>query len=158
MAKRPTAPSTLDPALERATAVDLFNYTWTLIEKRDRTQREDDLMIHAAHASRFHWETVGEPVNHSIGEWQVSRVYAIVGRSEPALHHARRCLELCEEHGIGDYLLAYAYEALARGYGVAGDRAEAARFAALAHEAAERVADEDDREHLLEDLATLPRP
>jgi hypothetical protein len=158
MPRRPTAPSTLAPELERATAVELFNYTWTLLEKPDRTEREDDLVVHAAHASRFHWETVGEPLNHSIGEWQVSRVYTVLGRAEPALHHARRCLAICEQHGIGDFALAYAYEALSRANVVADDSVEAARFAGLAYAAAEGVADEDDREHLLEDLATLPRP
>jgi hypothetical protein len=155
MPSRPASPSTLDAGLQRATAADLFNYTWTLLEQPDRTPREDDLMVHAAHASRFHWETVGEPVNHARGEWQVSRVYAVLGRAEPALHHARRCLELCEQHGIGDFDLAYAYEALARALGVAGEREEAGRFAALARETGERIAEEDDRDHLLEDLATL---
>ena len=46
----------------------------------------------AARASRFHWGEVGEPVNRVRGEWQCSRVYAVLGRAEPALWHARRCL------------------------------------------------------------------
>jgi hypothetical protein len=79
----------------------------------------------------------------------------VLGRAEPALHHARRCLELCEEHGIGDFDLAYAYEALARAHAVAGASDEAARFAALAREQAGLIADPEDREHLLEDLQTL---
>jgi hypothetical protein len=133
--KRPSAPSTLDPSLQRATAADLFNYTWTLLEQEERTGREDDLMVHAAHASRFHWEAIGAPVNHARGEWQLSRVYAVLGRAEPALHHARRCLETCERHGIADFDLAYAYEAMARAHAVGGDRAAADRFAALAREA-----------------------
>ena len=156
MPARPQELTTLDPTLRRATAVELFNYTWTLLEKPDRTPREDDLMAHAAHASRFHWETVGEPVNHARGEWQLARVYAVLGRAEPALHHARRCLEICEEHGIGDFDLAYAYEALARAHGVAGDVSEAARFRELAEKAAEAVEEDDDREHLAADIASLP--
>lgn len=154
--RRPEAPPTLDPELERKAAVGLFNFVWTLLEKEQRSPAEDDLMIHAAHASRLHWERPGTPVNHARGEWQVSRVYAVLGRAEPSLHHARRCLELCEEHGIGDFDLAYAYEALARAHGVAGAREKASRYAELAREQAERVPDPDDREHLLEDLATLP--
>ena len=42
-------------------------------------------MLHAAHASRFHWGEVGEPVNFARGEWQISRVYAVLGRPEPAI-------------------------------------------------------------------------
>ena len=155
MPSRPPAPSALDPALERAAAVELFNYTWTLLEKPERTRDEDDLMIHAAHASRFHWDSVGEPVNRARGEWQISRVYAVLGRGEPALHHARRCLELCEDHGIGDFDLAYAYEALTRSHRLAGDDAEADRYAALAREAGERIADAEDRELFDSDLAAV---
>jgi tetratricopeptide (TPR) repeat protein len=156
MPKRPEAPTTLDPDLQRRTAADIFNFAWTLLEKPDRSAREDDLMIHAAHAQRFHWEWVGDPVNHARGEWQLARVYAVLGRAEPALHHARRCLELCEANGIGDFDLAYAYEAMARAYGVTGDGDEAARFEELARRAAEEIADADDREQVLADLATLP--
>ena len=74
-------------------------------------------MIHAAHASRYHWGEAPEckPENLARGEWQVSRVYTVVGFPEAALRHARRCLDICEEHGLGDWDLAYAYEAVARG-------------------------------------------
>jgi hypothetical protein len=154
--KRPEAPTTLAPDLQRRTAADLFNFTWTLLEKPDRSASEDDLMIHAAHAQRFHWEWAGDAVNHARGEWQVSRVYAVLERAEPALYHARRCLEICEANGIGDFDLAYAYEALARAHAVTEDGGDAARFAELARRAAEKISDPDDREHVLADLATLP--
>jgi DNA-binding transcriptional MerR regulator len=156
MPARPTTVS-LEPELQRRLAADLFNYTWTLLEKSDRTRRESELMIHAAHASRFFWEEIGAPVNHARGEWQVSRVYAVLERGEPALFHAQRCLEICEEHGIGDFDLAYAYEALARAHAVVGDDASAARYERLAREAAEHIAEKDDRDLVLVDLASLPR-
>ena len=113
-------------------------------------------MIHAAHASRFLWEDIGEPVNHARGEWQVSRVYAVADRPEPALHHARRCLEIVEEHGVGDFDLACAHEALARAHATAGEREAAERHAALGREAAARIEEADDRELVLSDLDTLP--
>jgi hypothetical protein len=152
---RPSSVS-LEPALQRKTAADLFNFTWTLLEKPDRTERETDLMVHAAHASRFMWEDIGEPVNHARGEWQIARVYAVADRPEPALHHARRCLEIVEEHGVGDFDLACAYEALARAHATAGEREQAARYETLGREAAARIADADDRELVVSDLDTLP--
>jgi hypothetical protein len=112
-------------------------------------------MIHAAHASRYHWGNVGEPVNVARGEWQCSRVYAVLGRAEPAIWHGRRCLEICEQHRIGDFDLAYAYEALARGHAVAGDSEAATRYKRLAEEAGQAIAEEDDREFFAEDMATL---
>jgi hypothetical protein len=44
-------------------------------------------MVHMAHASRFHWDNVGDDQNRAIGEWQVARVYAVLGRAESALFH-----------------------------------------------------------------------
>lgn len=154
MTARPDA-APVDVADRRQLAVDLFNHVWTLLERSDRSALEDDEMLHAAHASRYHWGEVGEPVNLARGEWQCSRVYAVLGRSEPALWHARRCLSLCEEHGIGDFDLAFAHEAIARALRVAGEHAGADESVARAREAATSIAEEDDRELLLSDLATI---
>lgn len=141
---------------ERRLAADLFNGVWTLMETEDRTPEQDDRMLHMAHASRYHWEQVGTPANLARGEWQCSRVYAVLRRPEPCLHHARRVLEICEQHGIGDWDLAFAHEALARAHAVAGDLTAAAEAATRAGAAAEEIADPEDRELLLADLATIP--
>jgi hypothetical protein len=145
----------LDPALERQLAVDLFNATWQLLDTPDRSSDDDLRMIHMAHASRHLWAQVGEPVNLARGEWQVSRVYAVLGRVEPARFHGERCLDICEQHGIGDFDLAYAYEALARAAAVTGDGVERDRRLAQARTAAEAVADPEDRERLDADLDTV---
>ena len=114
-------------------------------------------MLHAAHGSRFHWGEVGAPVNLVRGEWQVSRVYAVLGRAEPALHHAARCLALAENAaGLEDWDLPFAYEALARAHLVAGEEVEARGYARHARELAARIAETDDREHTLGELADLP--
>jgi hypothetical protein len=149
------APTSIDATQQRQLAVDLFNGVWRLLEKPDRTPEDDDRMLHAAHASRYHWEAVGEPVNLVRGEWQCSRVYAMLGRAEPALHHARRSLKLCEANGIGGFDLAFAYEALARAHAIAGDQQQASEFLRLARSAGERIAEGDDRELFLNDLASI---
>lgn len=148
-----TPPSAPD---ERQVAVDLFNGVWRLMETEDRTPAQDDRMPHMAHASRYHWEQAGTAVHLARGEWQCSRVYAVLGRAEPARHHARRVLEICEEHGIGDWDLAFAHEALARAAAVGGDLDAARRHLADARRAAEQVADPEDRALLDGDLAAIP--
>ena len=85
----------------------------------------------------------------------MSRVYAILGRGEPATWHARRCLEICQEHGIGDWDLAFAYEALARASRVAGDLQGRERYLAKAREAGEQIKDAEERQLLESDLATV---
>ena len=133
---------------QRQTAIDLFNGVWRLLEKEGRGVEDDDRMVHMAHASRYHWGEVGEPVNRSRGEWQCSRVYAVLGRAEPALHHARRGLEICREHGIKDFDLAFAYESLARACAVAGEKEQAREWTAQALAAADDIAEDEDRELL----------
>jgi DNA-binding transcriptional MerR regulator len=149
----------LDKATQRQLGVDLYNSTWTLIEKPDRTAAETDEMIHRAHASRWHWARVGEPVNLARGEWLCSRVYATLGRGEPALWHARRSVEIDESlpaDAREAWDLAAAYEAMARASFVAGDPASGALWKAKATAALAEIADADDREPIAQDLATLP--
>jgi DNA-binding transcriptional MerR regulator len=161
---QPDAPSAMsEPGAGSVTdtrllAAQLFNETWRLLQREGRTRADDDRMIHAAHASRFHWEQVPEapPAQLARGEWQISHVYAVLGRDEPALHHARRVLELCQENGIGDWDLAFAYEALARARAVAGDAGLAREHTDQALAAAEDIADPDDRDLVLADLETIP--
>ena len=150
------APTPLDTATERQVAVDLFNHVWTLLEMPDRTPMQDDEMLHSAHASRHHWGNVGKPVNLARGEWQCSRVYDVLGRAEPALWHARRCLAINEAIGVGDWDLAAAYEAMARAYLTAGDLDEVARWKAKAVAALDGIADKDEREIIEGDIETLP--
>lgn len=142
----------------RKLGVDLFNFVWTLLDKADRTQDEDDLMAHAAHASAFHWRQAGEAKHFARSEWQCSRVYALLGRPEPALHHAHRCLEWCGRGKVEDWDVPFAHEALARAYQVAGDGEAAAVHLALARELGEAIADPEDKELLDKDLATILAP
>jgi DNA-binding transcriptional MerR regulator len=149
------APTPLDPATERQVAVDLFNHVWTLLETPDRTLMQDDEMLHAAHASRHHWGNVGKPVNLARGEWQCSRVYAVLGRPEPALWHGKRCVALCEEHEIGDFDIAFGWEAIARAQSVAGDRDAAAEAIGRARSLVGGISEDEDRELFESDLSTI---
>lgn len=113
-------------------------------------------MLHAAHASRYHWGEVGTTANLGRGEWLCARVYAVLGRAEPALHHARRCWELTEANPErDDWDLAAACEAMARAELVAGDRLGAAAWQARARTALAEIADPADRAPIEADLDSL---
>lgn len=142
----------------REQGVALFNAVWEMLEMPDRTPDLNDQMVHAAHASRWHWSQAGDAAGAqqlAVGEWQCARVYAVVGRGEPSLHHARACLAICERQQLGDWVLAAAYEALARASAVNGDVAEAETALARAREAAAAIAEQEDREVIEADLATI---
>lgn len=155
---RPPLQPELDPTTQRGLAAGLYNLTWTLLEQDDRSAADTDRMIHAAHASRLHWDAIGLPVNRARGEWLCSRVYAVLGRGEPAVWHARRCLEILGAggEGIEDWDLPAAHEALARAHAVAGRRDEADAWRTRARDGLALVADAGDRELIEGDLASLP--
>ncbi len=147
----------MEAAEQREYAVSLFNRTWDLLELSERTLEQIDEMIHVAHASCYHWGQVGAPANGARGEWQCARVYATLGHPEPALWHARRCLEIVEAGGEGleDWDLPSAQQALAHAHLAAGDRDEARRWAGLAREGAARIEDTEDRELIESQIAEL---
>ena len=142
---------------ERSLGVELFNKAWALMEKPDRSPEADDELLHCAHASAYHWMQAGTVANRARSEWQCARVYSVLGRAEPALHHARRCLELCESapDEIEEFDLPFACEAMARAYTAAGDAAAAREWLDRARAAGEKIVDEDDRVLLEADLANI---
>ncbi len=154
----PQMPPALDSTTQRELAAGLYNYTWSLLEREDRSADDIDRMIHGAHASRLHWDAIGSPANRARGEWLCSRVYATLGRGEPALWHARRCLAILEAggEGIEDWDLPAAYEALARAHAVSDERAAAETWRDRARAGLGMVADRDDREPIERDLESLP--
>jgi hypothetical protein len=148
---------TVDIEFHEKLAKSAFNKTWDYLDKKDRTSEDDFNMIHTVHASRYHWgvlvsEGKGQPINLQRGEWIISRVYAVLGRGEPALYHAKICLKLTEEHDIGDFDLAFAYEAMARASAVLKNEKDFDKYSKLAKEAGERIKKKDDRNYFFEDF------
>jgi tetratricopeptide (TPR) repeat protein len=148
--------SALDPAAERAMAVELYNRVWSLLDEAELSVEQRDEVVHCAHASAWHWSRVGTVQNRAIGEWQISRVYASLGRPEPAVHHAHRAFGRAEEVGDVPWLLASAYEGLARAYAAAGDVETARQWRDRAMLALDQVDDPEDREIVEKDIAALP--
>lgn len=136
-------------------AADYFNKCWELMDKTDRTPEEDLLMIHRSHASRAHWQAVGTPDNWCVGEWQLSRAYSLLNRTEPGMVHAQECLRLCLDNEIKGFNLGFAYEALARIQYMQGAMEEAKKNIELGKKAAEDVTEKDDKEYLLKELNSI---
>jgi hypothetical protein len=137
-------------------AVELNNLVWNLLGKKDRTKQDDEIMVHAAHASHFHWSKVGTAVNLPRGEWLVSHVYAVLNRPEPALHHAKLCMEFTKENNLVDFDLAYAYEGMARASASAGNKSDSEKYIKLAKEAGEKIKNKEDKDLFMSDFAAGP--
>ena len=140
-------------------AMACFNRAWDYLDLPQRSETEVEAMLHASHASFWHWQHVPEqtPVNISIGLWQLARVYAVAGRADDARRWARRCIDVGEKEQLDPFYRAYAHEAMARAERLAGAGESAERHLAVARELLPQIEELDDRERLANDLASLER-
>jgi tetratricopeptide (TPR) repeat protein len=129
-------------------AKSIFNSIWKLLEKEDRSQEEDQEMLLAAYASLYHWTKAGTAVHYQRGSWMISRVHQTLGEVDSALEWAHRCLDISEkyESEMEDFDLAYAQEALARAYALAGDREEALVHWRQAADLGTQIQDPEDKQ------------
>ena len=138
-------------------SVNCFNKAWDLIDKTDRTPAEDEDMVRLNLASHYHWTQRDDytPTNASIGHWQTSRIYALLGQTENAKRYGQLCLEASQAEDVPPFFLGYAFEALARAEAVGGDRENSEEFINKAKTAAEKIEKSQDRQQLLDDLGTI---
>ena len=151
----PPAPSFDLAAAHRWFATDCFNRVWELLDKPDRSSDDDERMISLCHASLAHGRERSDcaPLSLSIGYWQLSRVYAVLGLAEGAGRYGNLCLGTSA--GLPPFYLAYAHEALARTAKLTGDTEALARHRAEAGRLALEVADAGECQALEADLTSL---
>ncbi len=145
-------------AAHRYFAADCFNRAWDLIEKKDRTEEDDRMMVALSYASIFHWTNRPDCDSRklSVGYWQASRVQALIGNPREAARLGGICRSYSQ--GLPPFFVAYAHEALGRAHKLMGDRAETERHLAEAQRQLVLVTDEHDRSLLEADLQQLAQP
>ncbi len=114
-------------------------------------------MLAAAHASFWHWTQHPQCTqqNSSVGYWQLSRVYALVGQGELARQYGQKALAVAENAPLPPYFVGYAYEALARAARVLGEAQSQKRFVERGRESAAKVESDESRRLLEADLDEL---
>lgn len=132
---------------QKEQAINCFNKTWDFIDMESRTKEDDLNMIHCAHASRFLWGEVGTPLHFERGEWQISKVYYLVGHGKQALFHAEACMNICLDNDIKDFDIVFAYEAMANAYKLLEDVDQMNAYKTKALEAIPFIEDEGNREY-----------
>jgi hypothetical protein len=151
----PTQPDFDLQVTHRYFSATCFNQTWELIDKKDRTDAENMEMLQTAMTSLWHWtqREDAKPQNLSVGNWQVSRVYSLLGQADNARRYAESALKLSE--GCEPFYIGCAYEAMARAEMAAGDKIKMNEYLSAAHNYLEKVDDPEDREVLSADLASI---
>jgi hypothetical protein len=137
-------------------AKELFNGTWDLIDKPDRSADEDVAMLLSAAASRWHWGRVGGAEQVATGDWQVAHVASLLGLGDLAELFATRNLDAAVAGEWDGWRLASAHEGMARALATRGDSDGRARHIAAAEEALGREPEEEERELIASQLATVP--
>lgn len=132
----------VDVAWHRRNGVECNNAVYGFLDRTDRTADDDARMLHTAHASAYHWGFAGGPEHQVRAEYLLGRVYAYLGRAEPALFHAGRALSLCDAAGLADFDRWFVHEGMARALACAGRLDEATTHLATAR--ATPVADPED--------------
>ena len=132
-----------------------FNGAWGLIDKKDRTAEEDKQMINLAQASIWHWTQREDCTdqNLSVGYWQASRVYALLGQADNARRYGQLSLE--KSKGSEPFYVGYAYEARARAESVAGDKDKTKEYLSKAREFADKITNAEYKKMLDDDLDSI---
>src|SRR4029078_2225312 len=97
----------------------------------------------------------GTALNIARGQWQISRVHAILGNGQAALFHGKQSLKICEDNHIGDFDLAFAQEAVARASFLIEDYDQWRKFIDSAHVAGQAIKKEEDRNYFFSELEAV---
>ncbi|MCV4231700.1 hypothetical protein OHJ21_11015 [Virgibacillus sp. LDC1] len=146
-----------EPKTHKQFAMECFNQVWDILENAQRTPEDEENMIHICHSSFWHWTRVEDHTqrNLSIGYWQLSRVYAVVGQGDQALRYAQRCIIVGSSASLEPFYIGYGYEAEARAYLVLGNKEQAMASKKNATRYLDKVIDQDSHQMLANDLKNL---
>ena len=155
-AQKPTADE-LDRA-HRAFAVDYNNRAWSLSEKPDRTDAENDDMVHMAHAAALHWRHAGNALNDARAQMLLARVHASLGHGDLALRYARPSHAYLMSVESPDWEVAFSHAILAHASRAAGRTDDHRKHYAIARRLGDAIADAEDRAIFEATFRTIPPP
>ena len=132
-----------------------FNRAWELLDRSQLDAGEEEEMLAATFAQRYHWYEVGEPRNWAIADWQVSRVTAVLGQADLARRFGLRSLEVAQAHNLGPFLEGFAHEAIARAAAVVDDVDTFTEHLNEAKALVGAIEDDEERHTLESDLSEM---
>lgn len=115
-------------------------------------------MLHAAHASAYHWSRIGTDLNKARAQMLLGHVHAALGMGATALVYAKESFEYLAAHNPPDWEIAFAHAVLAHAAAAAGEVDLHRLHFARAAELGRSIADDEDREFFLKTFNTIPAP
>ncbi len=152
-------PDNLEPASwHRFFAIESNNLAWSLAARASRSPEETARLLDAAHAASFHWRIAGNELNIMRADTLLAEVHALAGFGQSARRLADEVRDFFLARPTDDWELALVHTIHAHASYAAGDsKAHRASYLA-AREAIAGIADDEDRQIVLETFDQVPEP
>ena len=139
-------------------AIESNNLAWNLADRPARTAAEDEEMLHAAHASAFHWAKAGTVLNQARANMLLAHVHAALRDGRAALAYAEQCNDYLAAHDPPDWEMAFSQAVLAHAAYAAGEADLHREYHARAQQLGQAIADPEDKEIFLRTFNLIPSP
>lgn len=134
------------------------NEAWTLAEAPQ--SRIDDVLtlLNAAHAAAWHWQAIGNVLNHMRALMLLAQAHAVAGQGQSALLYADEMRAyFLNEPSTPDWEIAFMHAVHARAAYAAGEHAQHASSYASAESVIRALANENDRATVARIFEQIPR-
>ena len=142
----------------RRLAAEANNRAWTLAENPSRTSEEDAQMLHAAHASRYLWTSIGTDRNIASADLLLGHIHALLDLGATATQYTSKALAYFTSQPSDASQLAFAYAIRANAASASGDAALHRSSYAKAVEIAQTFTDPRDKNIFEATLRVIPKP
>lgn len=115
-------------------------------------------MLHAAHASAWHWSKVGTELNRMRATMLLAEVHALLGLGGPALRYAEEMREYFLRVGAPDWEIAFVHVVHAHAASAAGETAAHGASYESAAAAIQAVSNEEERRIVASTFSHVPKP
>ncbi|MEQ8785956.1 MAG: hypothetical protein RIC55_06640 [Pirellulaceae bacterium] len=129
-------------------AVEFNNRAWDLIEAESRTAQQEQDLIHAAHASTYHWRQIGTSLHYLRALTLLASAYNVVGDYSGGLRYANDALAMLAKDDLEDtpFDRAVTYACVARANAGLGKTDQARQDKQRARDEAAKLEDVADRQ------------
>ena len=143
---------------QRRLASQANNRAWVLSEQTSRSEREDEELLHAAHAAMYFWSIVGDASNQAHAAQLLAHTYAILKQPSAAAQYLERCLPTFMDESAQPWERALAQAVAANVASANGQAEDHARHYNQAIKLTAALEDAEERAIIEATLRVVPAP
>ncbi len=139
-------------------AIETNNRAWELAELPERTEDQTAEMLNCAHAAALHWRKIGTELNDMRAKLLLAHVHALVGFGDSALALSTAVRNFFLQRETDDWEIAFVHTIHAEAALAARDVSAYEHSYPQAKAAIDAIADDADREIVLQTFNQIPEP